>query len=279
VALVSRTPLRIAWYALATAWCLTTLAPLLWMLSTSLKETGAEFEFPPRWIPDPVVWSNYPKALTALPFHLFLRNTLLVEIGAVSGILLTASLVAFGFARLRFPGRDFWFTVMLSTMMLPSIVTLIPHYVMFKTLGWIDTLLTLTVPLWFGGHPFNIFLIRQFFLTIPTEFDEAARIDGASSFWVYSRITLPLSGPVLATVAIFAFVYHWNAFVEPLIYLNSVSNLTLAVGLRLFLTQNAGYWNLLMAVAAAMTVPILVLFVFLQRYFTRGIVLTGLAGR
>src|SRR5262249_28299328 len=162
---------------------------------------------------------------------------------------------------------------------LPSVVTLIPHYVIFKTLGWIDSLLPLTVPLWFGGHPFNVFLIRQFFLTIPFELDEAARIDGASSFWIYSRITLPLSRPVLASVALLAFVYHWNDFLEPLIFLNSISNLTMAIGLKLFISQNTGYWNLMMAAAAAMVVPILVLFVALQRYFTKGIVLTGLAGR
>jgi ABC-type glycerol-3-phosphate transport system permease component len=164
-------------------------------------------------------------------------------------------------------------------MMLPGIVTLVPHYVIFKTLGWIDTLLPLTVPTWFGGSPFYIFLIRQFFLTIPLELDEAARVDGASSFRIYALILLPLSGPVLAAVAIFSFVYNWNVFLEPLIYLNSTNNFTLAVGLRLFQTQYTGEWNLMMAAATTMIVPIIVLFIVAQRYFTRGIVLTGLAGR
>ncbi|MBI2939370.1 MAG: carbohydrate ABC transporter permease [Chloroflexi bacterium] len=217
--------------------------------------------------------------MTALPFHLFFRNTMLVELGAVTGTLVTASLVAFAFARLRYPGRDFWFTVLISTMMLPGIVTLVPHYVIFKTLGWVDTLLPLTVPAWFGGGAFNVFLIRQFFMTIPLEFDEAARVDGASSFWIYARILVPLSRPVLITVGILSFVHHWNAFLEPLIYLNSTVNLTMAVGLRLFRNQFTGEWNLMMAAATTMVVPIIVLFIFAQRYFTRGIVLTGLAGR
>ncbi len=268
-----------SWQVVMLAFCVALLMPLAWLVSTSLKETGAEFEFPPRWIPDPIAWGNYREAMTSLPFHLFFRNTMLVEIGAVSGALVTSSLVAFAFARLRYPGRDFWFVVLLSTMMLPNIVTLVPHYVIFKTLGWIDTLLPLTVPAWFGGGAFNIFLIRQFFMTIPLEMDEAARVDGASSFWIYARIMLPLSVPVLVTVAIFSFVGHWNAFLEPLIYLNSTTNLTLAVGLRLFRNQYTGDWNLMMAAATAMIVPIIVLFIFTQRYFTRGIVLTGLAGR
>jgi multiple sugar transport system permease protein len=272
-------PWQLAWQVAMLACCVTMLAPLAWMVSTSLKETGSEFEFPPRWIPDPIVLGNYPEALTALPFHLFFRNTLLVALGALAGTLFTASLVAFSFARLRFPGRDLWFYVVIATMMLPGFVTLIPHYVIFKTLGWADTLLPLIVPAWFGGAPFYIFLIRQFFMTIPLDLDEAARVDGASSFWIYARVLLPLSGPVLTSVAIFSFVQSWNAFIEPLIYLNSVKNLTMAVGLQLFRNQFTGNWNLMMAAATAMVVPILVLFVALQRYFTRGIVLTGLAGR
>jgi len=268
-----------AWQVVLLAGGALFLAPLGWLLSTSLKESGREFEFPPTWIPDPIAWGNYPEALTALPFHLFLRNTLIVELVTLSGTLFTASLVAFAFARLRYPGRDFWFLVLVSTMMLPSIVTLVPHYVIFKTLGWIDTLLPLSVPAWFGGSPFYIFLMRQFFLTVPVELDEAARVDGASSFWIYARVLLPLSGPVLASVAIFSFVYHWNSFLEPLIYLNSTNNLTLAVGLRLFKNQFTGDWNLMMAAATTMVVPILALFVLAQRQFTRGIALTGLSGR
>jgi multiple sugar transport system permease protein len=268
-----------AWHALLLGVSLVLLIPLAWLLSTSLKETGKEFEFPPRWMPDPVAWGNYREALTSLPFHLFLRNTLLIELGTLAGTLVTASLVGFAFARLRYPGRDAWFMVLLSTMMLPGIVTLVPHYAIFKTLGWVDTLLPLIVPAWFGGSPFYVFLFRQFFLTIPLELDEAARVDGASSFWIYARILLPLSGPVIASVAIFSFVGHWNAFLEPLIYLNSTGNFTLALGLRLFRSQFTGDWNLMMAAATSMIVPMLVLFVCAQRYFTRGIVMTGLSGR
>jgi ABC-type glycerol-3-phosphate transport system permease component len=277
--LVRRAIWQLGWQTVLLACCGVLLAPLAWLLSTSLKETGREFEYPPRWIPNPVVWSNYREALTGLPFHLFLRNTVVIEAATLAGTLLTASLVAFAFARLRYPGRDFWFIVLISTMMLPGVVTLVPHYVIFKTLGWIDTLLPLTVPAWFGGSPFYIFLIRQFFLTIPLELDEAARVDGASSLRIYAWILMPLSGPVLAAVAIFSFVSNWNAFLEPLIYLNSTNNFTLALGLRLFQTQYTGEWNLMMAAATTMIVPIIALFLVAQRYFTRGIVLTGLAGR
>src|SRR5579884_3126385 len=215
------------WHVVALAVCLTTLAPLAWMISTSLTQTGNEFQFPPQWIPDPIVLTNYPDALTALPFNLFFRNTLVVVGVSLLGTLLTASLVAFAFARLNYPGRDFWFMVLLSTMMLPSAVTLIPHYVIFKTLGWVDSLLPLMVPAWFGGSPFYIFLIRQFFLTIPVDLDEAARIDGASTLRIFAQIFLPLSRPAMTAVAIFSIVYHWNDFLEPLIYLNSTNNMTI----------------------------------------------------
>ena len=255
------------------------LAPLVWMVSTSLKATGAEFEYPPVWIPSPVVWRNYIEVFKDLPFHLFFRNTITVVIGALSGTVLTGSLVAYAFARLRYPGRDFWFMVLLSTMMLPSAVTLIPQYFIFRSLGWIDTLLPLFVPSWFGGGAFNVFLFRQFFSTIPYDLDEAARMDGASNFRIYAQILLPLSGPALTTVAIFSFVGHWNAFMEPLIYLNSTKNLTVAVGLQLFRNQYFGYWNLMMAGGVLTTLPCIALFFAAQRYFMRGIVMTGISGR
>jgi multiple sugar transport system permease protein len=225
------------------------------------------------------VWKNYLEVFEGLPFDLFLLNTMIIVVTAGIGTVLTSSLVGFSFCRLRFPGREFWFMVVLATMMLPGAVTLVPHYVIFKTLGWIDTLLPLTVPAWFGGGAFNIFLFRQFFATIPREMDEAARMDGASTLRIYAQILIPLSKPVLTTVAIFSVVNHWNDFMGPLIYLNSIKKMTLAVGLQLFRNQYGGYWNLMMGAAVLMTLPMLLLFFMGQRYFVKGIVMTGITGR
>ena len=253
--------------------------PFAWLVSTSLKPTGDEFVFPPQWIPDPIMWSNYRKAMTLLPFHLFFKNTMVITICSLIGRVLSSSLVAFGFSRLRFPGRDKIFILVLSTMMLPSQVTLIPQFLVFRSLGWIDTLLPLIVPSWFGGGAFFIFLQRQFFTTIPYELDEAARVDGASSWWIWLRIAMPLSKPVLTTVAIFSFIASWNDFIGPLIYINSMEKKTLAVGLRAFQGLYTGDWNLMMAAATVMIVPILILFFSAQRYFVRGMVMSGMGGR
>jgi multiple sugar transport system permease protein len=195
------------------------------------------------------------------------------------GTLITASMMAFAFARLRFPGRGFLFGLVLSTIMLPGIVTLIPTFIVFRYLGWINTLLPLIVPSWFGGGAFNIFLIRQFFMTLPYDLDEAARIDGASNFRIYWNILLPLSKPVLATVAIFSFIYHWNDFFHPLIYLQDTSKWTMAIGLQGFKDLYSTSWNLMMAASTAMITPLLVLFFLAQHYFVSGIHLTGIAGR
>jgi len=256
----------------------TMMIPLAWLISTSLKGRGLEFVFPPQWIPDPIVWRNYWEALTILPFHLFLRNTLFITIAATTGSLLSASMVAFGFARIRFPGRDFLFAVLLSTMMLPYVVTLIPTFLLFKFLHWLDTFLPLTVPAFFGDA-FFIFLVRQFYMTIPIELDEAARIDGASYFRIWWSLMVPLSKPVLATVAIFSFIWNWNDFMGPLIFINSLENRTLALGLASFRSMHTARWNLLMAASTVMLIPVLIVFFTAQRYFIQGIVTSGLAGR
>lgn len=253
--------------------------PFLWMLSTSLKPEGREFVYPPEWLPNPMRWDNYLTALTALPFGLYFFNTLVITLSALAGTLLTASLAAFAFARLRFPGREFLFLLVISTLMLPGIVTLIPRFILFRHLGWIDTFLPLIVPWWFGGGAFNIFLIRQFFMTLPFDLDDAARIDGASNFQIYWRVLLPLAKPALATVAVLGFLHHWNDFLEPLIYLQSPNNRTVALGLRGFQDLYHTQWTLMMAAAATAIFPVLVLFFVAQRYFVRGIHLTGLAGR
>jgi multiple sugar transport system permease protein len=254
------------------------ILPFLWLVSTSFKEQRQIFLYPPQWIPNPVRWQNYPEALTQLPFGRYTLNTLLITALTMVGVLLTSSLAAYGFARLRFPGRDLIFMVLLSALMLPYAVIMIPQYIMFKYLGWIDTYLPLVVPPWFGGGIFNIFLLRQFFRTIPADLIEASRIDGASELRIYGQIMLPLAGPALAVVAIFTFINSWNDFLAPLIYLSSQDNYTIALGLATFKGMYATQWHYLMAASTVMVMPIIVLFFLTQRYFVQGIVMTGTKG-
>ncbi|RME55947.1 MAG: carbohydrate ABC transporter permease [Caldilineae bacterium] len=253
--------------------------PLVWLISTSLKTGAQTFLMPPKWIPDPIVWENYPKAFQAVPFHKYFWNTAQVVIFATAGTLLTASMAAFAFARLRFPYREPLFMLVLSTIMLPAIVTLIPTFIVFRYLKWINTLLPLIVPSWMGGGAFNVFLFRQFFMTIPYELDEAARIDGASNYRIYWNIVLPLSKPIIATIAVFSFIHHWNDFFQPLVYLQNPEKWTMAIGLLGFKDLYSTAWNLMMAASTAMILPLLVLFFFAQRYFVSGIQMSGLAGR
>ena len=255
------------------------MGPFVWLISGSVKDKAEVFTWPPVWIPSTIHWENYYQAMTMLPFHLYFRNTLVVTVWGVAGCVITSSLVGFGFARLRFPGRDFLFVLLLSTMMLPWIVTMIPRFIMFKAIGWVDTLLPLFVPEWFGGSPFYIFLVRQFFMTIPYELDEAARVDGASNWRIWLQILVPLSGPVMATVMIFSFISNWNDFMGPLIYLNSMDRRTVALGLANFKGLYSSEWNLMMAASTVTVIPILLLFFFAQRYFMKGIVMTGMGGR
>src|SRR5215510_3765717 len=252
--------------------------PFLWMLSTSLKVESQIWLFPPQWIPNPVRWQNYVDALTVLPFGRYALNTLQITILTTVGVVLSSSLCAYGFTRIQFPGRDLIFMVVLSAIMIPYAVLLIPQYIMFRSLGWLDTFLPLWVPQWFGGGVFNIFLLRQFFRTIPTELSDAARIDGASELGIYWRIIMPLAGPALATVAIFTVLNTWNDFLAPLVYISSQDKFTLALGLAQFRGLMATQWHYLMAASTTVIVPTLVLFVLAQRYFIQGITLTGLKG-
>jgi multiple sugar transport system permease protein len=255
-----------------------TIMPFLWMALTSLKTKRQIFTYPPEWIPDPVMWGNYRSALEAFPFDLYVRNTLIITGLNVIGTLLTASLAAYAFARLRFPGRDAIFMVLLSTLMLPYAVIMIPRYVEFRYLGWIDSWLPLIVPTWFGGSAFFIFLLRQFFRTIPRELSDSARVDGASEVRIYWQIVMPLARPALAVVAIFTFLDNWNDFLGPLIYLSSPDKFTVALGLASFKGLYSTQWEYLMAASTVMTIPTVVLFFAAQRYFVRGIVLTGMKG-
>ena len=261
---------------------ITFLIPFFWLVSTSLKAPGREFAFPPEWIPHPIMWKNYPDTLFGvLPFDRFFVNTFIISAISLVGVVVSASLVAFGFARLRFAGRGFLFILLLSTLMLPPSVTIIPTFILFRTLGWIDTWLPLTVPAFFGGGAFGIFLMRQFFMTIPYDLDEAAKIDGASNFRIWWQILLPLSKPVLATIAVLNFMDDWNSFLRPLIYLTTLDKQMLGVGLAFFRGLSSGYskWNLMMAAATMMAIPVIILFFFAQQYFVKGIVMSGMGGR
>jgi len=255
------------------------LIPLYWTFISSLRPSGWELTFPPKWIPEYFLWENYVNAWGSGPFLIYTRNSLTVTILGTLGSLATSSISAFGFARLRFVSRDVLFAVILSTMMLPSWVTIIPKFVMFKEIGWIDTLYPLWVPAWFGGGAFYIFMMRQFYLTLPVEMEEAARVDGASTFRIFLQIILPLTGPVLASVAIFSFIRYWNDFMGPLIFTNKVESRTLALGLRFFRNEFTTSVNLMMCASMFMTIPVIVLFFAAQRYFVRGVVTSGLAGR
>jgi multiple sugar transport system permease protein len=255
------------------------LLPLFWILTTSFKEQGQVFAFPPQWIPDPWLWENYPEAARRARLWLWLRNTATITVFATAGNVLVSSMVAFGFARLRFPGREWLFVLLLSTMMLPPHVTLIPRFLIFKELGWIDTFLPFIVPAWLGGGAFNIFLIRQYYLTLPIDLDEAAKIDGASSWRIWWTILLPLSYPVLIAVGIFSFVHFWNDFLDPLIFLGQENLKTLSIGLRAFINPADASWHITMAASMWLIVPMITVFFVGQRYFIRGVAMSGIAGR
>jgi multiple sugar transport system permease protein len=252
--------------------------PFVWTVSTALKTNDQVFAVPPVWVPHPVEWSNFHRAWTELPFIRFVGNTLFVTLVALVGQVTSASLVAYGFARFQFRGRNFLFMLMLSTMMLPAQVTMIPVFLIWRYFRLIDTFAPLTVPEYFGGGAFTIFLLRQFFLTIPRELDEAALLDGASYFQIWHKIILPLSRPALTTVVILSFLSHWNEFMRPLIYLNSMEKFTVSIGLRMFQDMFGVQLELIMAAALIHILPCIALFAIAQRHFIKGIAMTGLKG-
>jgi ABC-type glycerol-3-phosphate transport system permease component len=254
------------------------LFPLVWMVSTALKGPKGIFAFPPQLIPRPMHFENFPQALTAVPFGLYFYNTATITFWALVGQLLSCSLVAFSFARLRWSGRHVLFIIVLATMMLPSQVTLIPTFLLFGWLGWTNTFLPMTVPAFFGGGPFLIFLMRQFFMTLSLELDDAARIDGCSTLGIYWRIILPLSRPVMTAAAIFSFQSHWNDFMRPLIYITTAKKFTLSLGLNSFRGIYGTDWHLLMAASLVVMAPVITLFFVAQRYFIQGVVFTGVKG-
>jgi len=254
------------------------MLPFLWLLTGSIKTEAEVFQWPPVLWPAVPQWGNYYQGLTILPFNLFFRNTLIIAALATIGTTVSSSLVAFALARLRFPGRELLFMLVLSTMMLPGIVTLIPKFILFKQLGWVDTWQPLWVPDFFGS-PFYVFLMRQFFLSLPLELDEAARVDGASNWRIWAQINLPLAVPAVATVAVFTFVFSWNDFLGPLIYLNTMEKRTVALGLAAFNGIYSAEYNLMLAASVAAIIPIVIVFFVAQRFFVKGIVMSGIAGR
>lgn len=251
--------------------------PFFWLVSTSLKELDQIFQMPPIWMPEPFRWLNYPEALGYFPFLQQLQNTLTVAISAVVLTLLSSTLVAYSFSRLQWPGRNICFFLMLSTMMLPYQVTMVPLFIIFRNLQMVNTLMPLII-LHAFGVPFFIFLLRQFFLSLPRELDDAATIDGCTAAGILWRIILPLSKPALATVALFQFLNSWNDFLGPLIYLNDPGKYTLSLGIQVFVSTSGVHWGWMMAVTTVLTVPVVILFFFTQRTFIQGIALTGIKG-
>ncbi|AIE85487.1 sugar ABC transporter permease [Fimbriimonas ginsengisoli Gsoil 348] len=259
------------------------LLPMAWMVSTSLKTDkqvfategkGAPTVSLKSLVPRPVNLKNYPDALTALPLRVYVRNTAFLCLMNILGAVLSSAVVAYGFARMRFIGRDGLFLVMVATMAIPGQVTMVPVFAMYRALGWYGSYLPLTVPAFFGV-PFFIFLLTQFYRTLPDEMAEAARLDGAGEWRIFTRLMLPLSKPALATCALFQFVGTWNDFLGPLLYLNDPQKYTVAYGLQQFMSKNGGQWTLLMAAATLFTLPVVVIFFFAQRTFIQGIATTG----
>jgi multiple sugar transport system permease protein len=255
------------------------LLPLVWMISVSVHDVRGIFTQPFTWVPTSFHWENYAEVVTLVPFSRYLLNTIIVTGSVLVGTLFSCSLVAYGFSRIRFRGRNALFSICLATMMLPGQVTMIPLYILFSRIGWVDTLWPLIVPSFFGS-PFYIFLLRQFFLTIPREYDEAATLEGAGRFRIYWSIILPQARPALITVALFTFIGTWNDFFTPLIYINSPEHATLTLGLNMLKSQIVGtgmtQWHLLMAAAVMVMIPNIILFAMGQKYLVKGIAAGGL---
>lgn len=251
-------------------------APFLWMISTSLKPLNETFALPPRWIPETIRWVNYPDAIEAMRFFWsYAGNTVYLCVLTVIGTVLSSAIAAYGFSRIEWPGRDKVFILCLATMMIPFPVVMVPIYTLFRELGWIGSFKPLWVPSFFAGA-FNVFLLRQFMLGLPRDISEAARIDGCSEWQIFWKIILPLTRPALVVVALFQFLYTWNDFLGPLIYLTDQQDFTLALGLQSFQSQQGGsQWHLLMAAATLVILPVIVLFFFMQKQFVEGIATTG----
>lgn len=274
----SRTLRQIPIYVVLTAFSIVFLIPFYWLLLSSVKQESQIFSWPPSWVPNPFWPQNYARMFELVPMTTYLANTLKVTALGVTGTVITSALVGYGFARLRAPGLNILFGICLATLMLPSQVTMIPVFLIFSRLGWIDTHLPLWVPAWFGGGAWNIFLFRQFFASIPRELEEAAMLDGASRLHIFWRIILPNSKAVLAVVTVFAIQGFWTDIFNPVIYLNTRENYTLALGVTNMIGAQVTRFGPLMAASVMMTVPMILLYFFVQRYIAEGVVMSGVKG-
>lgn len=270
---------KIIIYLLLLAGAAFALVPFLWLIRSSLMDQVQIFTSPPKLIPDPFVWSNYPGALAAAPFGRYLLNTLNIVMLVVPGALLSCSAAAYAFSRLQWRGRNFFFALLMTGMMLPYAVTLIPTFIAWQKLGFIDTYIPLTIPAFFAaGGAFNIFMLRQFFLSVPVDLDNAMYIDGGSPWTVYWRIILPLNKGPLTLVAIFTIIGVWNDLLNPLIYLSDSDKFTLSLGLAAFRGLYNSQWGFLMAASVMVVAPLIIMFFFAQKYIIEGIALTGVKG-
>ncbi len=278
---------RIVVHAILLILSIMAIVPVLWMISSSLKASTEVFAVPMQWLPASPRWANYADAFAMAPLWLNMWNTAVVSFLAVLGTVVSSVLVAYAFARMEWPGKGFFFALLIATMMLPGIVLLVPRFIMFSKIfpaifgfKWVNTFLPLVIPPWFAIYGFYVFLLRQFFMSIPVELEDAARIDGASTFRILWQIVLPLSKPALVSVIIFSFLYHYSDFLEPLIYLNNVNNWTIAVAIRAFNDQYyATKWEIVFASGTFALIPMVIIFFIAQRYFVQGIHLTGFGGR
>jgi multiple sugar transport system permease protein len=253
------------------------LLPFLWMVSTSLKTDAQLYAYPPIWIPNPIKWANYSATVVYIPFFLYLKNTLVIAVSSTIGAVISCSLVAYSLSRINWPGRQILLLLTIATLMLPFQVTLVPLFIVFKKLGWVGDFRPLILPAFFG-NAYYIFLLRQFFMTIPMELSDAARIDGADERRIFWSIILPLVKPALATVVIFEFIRQWRDFLYPVIYLTDQNLYTLSLGLQQYSSEHGREWGLLMAASVLITLPIVLLFFFTQKTFVQGITLTGIKG-
>jgi len=264
-------------YIILIALAVAFLLPFLWLVSSSFKNSTELFSSPPIWIPKEIHWENYQIAFGEFPFLLYLRNTLFIAGSCIVGSVISNSLVAYGFSRIEWKGRNVVFMVVIATMMLPFQVTMIPLFIFFQKIGWIGTFLPLIAPAFFG-NAFYIFLLRQFFSGIPAELSQSAKVDGASEFRIYWQMVLPLSMPALTTITIFTFMHAWGDFIGPLVFLSDNKLYTLSLGIQQIMSDNDPRWPLLMAVGVSMTLPVILIFFVLQKYFIQGIAFTGIKG-
>lgn len=270
---------NLPWHIICWVLGISFLLPLVWMFSTALKPPGLVFETPIRWIPENPRWYNYPQVFEKLPlFSRFFVNTFYVTLMGATGCVLSSLLVGFGLSRINWPGRNAVFGMLIATLMLPGVVTIIPLYIIFRYAQLVGTFYPLWIPAWFG-YAFYIFLMRQYMMTLPRELDEAARMDGAANFRILWQIITPLCSPAIATIAIFAFLQHYNDFLGPLLYISANEMFTLQLGLLWFQGRFGNFWHLVMAASVMTIMPVLVLFFTAQKRFVQGIQLTGLAGR